>query len=59
MHPSGKRKIPVDLPWRQENVKRVAQERYTSLATSVANSERTADIVIIEIAVKIKQENVP
>ena len=55
-HPSGDRKVLIDSPWRQENIKRVVHRRYSSLASSLASSERTSDLVIIQIAHQIKQE---
>ena len=37
-------------------MKRVAQERYTSLASSLTISERTSDIDILQVARKIRAE---
>ncbi len=48
--------MEVDSPWRQENIKRVAEGRYSALSSSVAGSDRTEDIVLSRIAHRIKQE---
>ena len=55
-HQSGEREVQIESPWRQENIKRLACQCYTSLAASVAKSERMSDLLIIQIARQVRQE---
>ena len=48
--------VDVDSPWRQENVKRVMRGSYISLTSSVVQSSRTADQVVLQLCRKIKEE---
>ena len=55
-HPSGEKNVDIELPWQQENVKRVARRSYSVLTSSIIQSPRTSDKVICQVPHVINNE---
>lgn len=56
VHPSGVKSFQDFSPWSQQNINRICRGSYPSLATSIVQSTRTIDSVLITFVQGVRQE---